>query len=153
MEIVPREVDIVDCVVRRGQQEKKAVRRAQRKVSEQLGSGEQGTYEPPERDDCIPQQWEIAYDDANTVRLQFLLWRKGGRIAEFVVNVQVLASEGWDTVEYFDCCHGHCHLHAKNDTDVRTIMRLDGIDDVERAFRQVEAESDNRARIMRGEGA
>jgi hypothetical protein len=140
-------------VVRRGQQGKRAVQRAQRKVSELLDSSEQGAYQTPDRGECIPQQWEIAYDDANTVRLQFFLWREGGRIAEFVVNVQVLASEGWDTVEYFDCCHGHCHLHATNDTDVRTIMRLDGIDDVERAFRQVDAESHNRARIMRGEGA
>lgn len=135
-------------MVRRGQQGKRAVRRAQRNVSEQLGSSEKGTYQTPDRSECIPQRWETPYDDANTVRLQFLLWRQDGRIAEFVVNVQVLASEGWDTVEYFDCCHGHCHLHAKNGTTARTITRLDEIGDVEAAFRQVEREADGRARII-----
>jgi hypothetical protein len=129
------------------------VRKADRRVAKQLASPERGIYEPPDRRECSLSQWESPYDDANTVRLQFLLWRKAGRLAEFVVNVQVLTSEGWDTVEYFDCCHGHCHLHPKSGEDPRSIMRLDGIDDVQRALVQVEAEAHSRARIMRGEGA
>jgi len=141
-------------VGRREQHKKKEVRKAERSVARRLGSPTKGTYEPPNRDECRHKRWEVAYDDANTIRLQFLLWRKDAKLAEFVVNVQVLTSEGWKTVEHFDCCHGHYHLHPKSGRQrARSIMRLDGVDDVQRAYVLVEQEAHERARIIRGEGA
>ncbi len=139
-------------MVRRGQQDKQAKRRAERQAAEQLGS-DHGAYQVPEHDKCRQKQWESPYDNANTVRLQFITWHKGRKIASFVVNVQVLASTGWNTVEYFDCCHGCCHYHPKSGADPRTVLRLDAIEDVQRAFKLVEREADDRARIIRGEGA
>jgi hypothetical protein len=146
-------VDIVKSVGRHEQQKKRELRRAEREVARQLDSATHGTYEPPERDECREKRWEMAYDDANTIRLQFLTWRKGIELTEFVVNVQVLTSEGWETIEYFDCCHGHYHLHPKSGEPADSIMRLDEVGDVQRAFVQVEQEAHDRARIIRGEGA
>lgn len=94
----------------------------------------------------------MPYDDAGTVRLQFLLWRQGGRLVDFVVNVQVIGADGWEIVEYFDCCHGNCHLHVKSDAEPRPILRLDRVDDVQRAFVQVEQEARDRVRIICDEG-
>lgn len=86
------------------------------------------------------------------MRLQFIVWNRGRVLVDFVVNVQVLASDGWDTVEYFDCCHGHSHLHTQNpELDPRSIAQLDTVDDVQHAFAQVEREADGRARIIRDE--
>jgi hypothetical protein len=98
---------------RRGQVTRNAVRRAQREAAKALES-QQGSYEPP-KGSAPSKQWEMPYDDSNTVRLQFFLWRDGGKIVNFVINVQVITAEGWTTVEYFDCCHGNCHLHPAND--------------------------------------
>jgi hypothetical protein len=141
-------------VSRRGRQGKRELRKAARSAARKLSAPTEGAYKPCDRAECDEKRWETAYDDANTVRLQFFLWRKAGLITEFVVNVQVLASEGWETIEYFDCCHGHCHLHPKSrEGRERTVMRLDEIDDVQRAFLQVEKEAHERGRIIRGEGA
>ncbi|KUI37591.1 hypothetical protein AU195_18255 [Mycobacterium sp. IS-1496] len=138
-------------MTRRGQQAKRELRRAQREVGEQLQS-DHGAYEPPPRDDCVLRDWETPYDDANTVRIQFLLWKQGGVLVDFVVNVQELASEGWTTVEHFDCCHGHCHLHPQSGVEPESITRLDEVADVQRAFSAVAHEADERARIIRGKG-
>ncbi|WP_067857665.1 DUF7718 family protein [Nocardia shimofusensis] len=93
-------------------------------------------------------------DDTNSVSLQFNLWHRDGRLVDFVINVRVLAPGGWTDVERFDCCHGHCHLHADNDeTAPRSLYRLDDVDDVARAFRKVEPMADKRARIIRDKGA
>ncbi|OBG83294.1 hypothetical protein A5699_04665 [Mycobacterium sp. E802] len=140
-------------MVRRGQQGRHELRKAQREASRQIESS-QGQYDAKQmRRRCgPPRQWESPYDEANTVRLQFFLWRFNGRLADFVINVQVLTSEGWETVEYFDCCHGHCHLHTQNGEVPRSFVRLDSIDDVQLAFAQVEGESHTRARIIRAEG-
>ena len=99
------------------------------------------------------RDWDAPYDDSNSVRLQFIVWHRRSTLIDFVVNVQVLTSEGWDTVESFDCCHGHCHLHPQNaDLEPRTIAQLDTVDDVVKAFAQVEQEAHDRARIIRDEG-
>ncbi|CAN5260506.1 hypothetical protein BH11ACT6_BH11ACT6_20690 [soil metagenome] len=141
-------------MVRRGQREQRELRRARREAEEQIEST-QGQYDAREmRPQCgQPRQWESPYDEANTVRLQFFLWRLDGRLADFVINVQVVTSEGWHTVEYFDCCHGHCHLHTQNGDEPRSEVQLDSIDDVQLAFAQVEGEAHARARIIRVEGA
>lgn len=138
-------------MVRRGQQGLQKLRRAERDAAAQLGSPN-GAYRA-DRSGCRKREWETPYDDANSVRLHFILWHRGKTLVDFIVNVQVLASDGWDTVEYFDCCHGHSHLHPKNpDLEPRTIAQLDTADDVKNAFVQVEQEAHERARIIRDEG-
>lgn len=139
-------------MVRRGQREQRQLRKARLQTTEALEAG-QGSYQPPDRVQCTLRQWEIPYDDAGTVRLQFLLWRHEGRVVDFVVNVQLLGADGWEVVEYFDCCHGHFHLHAKGGAEPQSILRLDDLADVQRAFVQVDQESRVRARIIRDEGA
>lgn len=32
-----------------------------------------------------------------------------------MINLQVITSEGWETVEYVDSCHGSCHHHREVD--------------------------------------
>lgn len=145
--------DIVEVVGRLEQQKNRELRRAARELARQLDSAKEGSYRPPDRDECRHKRWEMAYDDANSIRLQFLTWRKGVHLTEFVVSVEVLTSEGWETVEYFDCCHGSYHLHPKSGEPREPIIRLDGIEDVQRAFAQVEQEAHERARIIRSEGA
>jgi hypothetical protein len=46
----------------------------------------------------------MAGGDAHTIEVQFYLWRRDGRIVDFVVNLQVLTAEGWESVERIDCC-------------------------------------------------
>ena len=65
----------------------------QRKVAEQLQS-DQGSYEPPDRGECHPKHWNMAGDDAHTIEVQFYIWRRDGRIVDFVMNLQVLTAEG-----------------------------------------------------------
>lgn len=140
-------------MVGRGQRKKQELRRASKVMSEQLESPH-GSYELPDENDCTKKEWETAVDDLGTIRLQFILWRQQGRLANFVVNVQRLTSAGWVSVERFDCCHGHCHLHVDNDEHkTRSIHTLDTQDDVKTAFRKVEKAADERARIMRDKGA
>ncbi|KIQ15351.1 hypothetical protein RU01_15610 [Rhodococcus sp. MEB064] len=113
-----------------------------------------GSYEPPPREKCRQKQWEQPYDDANSIRLQFILWRRDGRLVEFVVNIQKLTADGWLTIEYFDCCHGHCHLHRDNaQLPPETVERLDDIADVTTAFGKVESQVHDRVRIIRDKGA
>ena len=68
----------------------------------------------------------------------------------FFVGIQVITmSGGWVNVEYYDCCHGHCHLHTQNGEQPQGIAQLDNVDDVRRAFAQVSRDADVRARIIR----
>ena len=138
-------------MVRRGQQKERAVRHARRAATDSLES-QQGSYVLPDRDDCALKQWEMPYDEAYSIRVQYLIWRQAGRMADFVVNIQVLTSDGWVTVEYFDCCHGHCHHHHRDETVRATVLRLDDEDDVSRAFQQVEGLLEDRVRIIRNQG-
>ena len=141
---------IVGSMPRRGQQARNSLRKARWATNETLES-QAGSYRPPPG--LSPsKQWEIAYDGANTVRVQFILWKAHGRVVNFVVNVQVITAEGWTSVERFDCCHGNCHLHPDGADSARVVLRLDSIDDVQRAFDKVRAEAEHRARIIRGKG-
>lgn len=140
-------------MVRREQQDQRALRKESKALSDRLGSP-YGDYRPPDRELCRHHQWESPVDDLSTVGLQFNIWRQGGKLVDFCVNVQVLTAEGWMSVERFDCCHGHCHLHPDGDGgDPETIYRLDCVEDVTAAFRQVEQFADERARIIRDKGA
>lgn len=136
-------------VVRRGQQGQRSLRRAKREIDEQLES-DQGAYSKPDRDACRYKSWETTGDDANTVRLQTHTWRDAKYLVDFVINAQVLTADGWTTVEYIDCCHGFCHHHAQDDGDVRTIMRLDTVQDVQNAYGTAQPVIYDRLRIIRG---
>lgn len=137
-------------MVRRGQQSKRQLRKAQRNLAAQLESS-QGDYRPPDRDACRYRIWETTGDDANTVRLENHTWHFGRHLAEFVINAQVLTSDGWLTVEYVDCCHGSCHHHPQSGTDARTIRRLEVMDDVKEAFSEAQSLIYDRLRIIRDE--
>lgn len=140
-------------VVRRNQQAKRELNKASKAAAERLDLPD-GTYQPPAREDCQVRQWETPVDDLATVRLQFNIWRYGGRLVEFVVNVQRLSSNGWVDVERFDCCHGHCHLHIDNaEGEILTIRTLNSVDDVKAAFLGAQNLADERARSIRDEGA
>jgi hypothetical protein len=140
-------------VTRRNQQGRRELRKRERETEETLQSP-LGGYQRPDRDDCHHKQYEVAYDDANSVRLQFNLWRSGGALVDFVVNVQQLTSDGWTSVEYFDCCHGHSHHHLRDESrDPVSIVRLDTENDVQLAFAQVNSIAWDRMRIIRDEGA
>jgi hypothetical protein len=127
------------------------VRRAQQEAFQSLNP-HQGSYTPPSREECSSRQWEVSIDDAATVRLQYNIWHHDGRLVDFVVNIQVLTAEGWETVEYVDCCHGHCHHHPRSGTPPRTIVRLDVVADVQQAFGQVDPIIEERLRIIRDRG-
>lgn len=137
-------------MTRRNQQGRNALRKARRDTDAALGS-EKGAYEPPEREACNAHQWEMPYDDANTISAQFNIWRQGGRIVDFAVAVRRLSAAGWSLVESLDICHGHCHLHRDPDGEPEPVMRLDSVDDVERAFGQVNDLVSERMRIIRDE--
>jgi hypothetical protein len=139
--------DIVVRMVRRGQHEQRKLRRARREVAEKLESDE-GEYRPDRRN-CLARQWETAGDDSNTVQVQSLIWRRKGRLVDFVLNLQVLTSDGWETVEYVDCCHGSCHHHPMNG-ETRSILRLDVVDDVQNAYGVAQTLIYERLRIIRG---
>ncbi len=94
----------------------------------------------------------MSIDDAATMRLQTNIWRYEGRLVDFVFNLQVLGSSAWESAEYIDCCHGHCHHHPQNGTEPQTILSLNTVDDVERAYRVAESLIYDRLRIIRGQG-
>lgn len=94
-----------------------------------------GQYLPPKRTECHERSWQTPGDDLCTLRLDNHTWMQGGVLVDFVINLQVLSTDGWVTVEYIDCCHGHCHHHSQNGTDPATILCLDTVDDVRAAFR------------------
>lgn len=133
--------------MRRGQQAKKAERRARRNAEAELTS-QQGEYRADRAACRVGQPWHQTGDSANTVRLEHHIWRLGGKLADFVINAQVLTADGWVTVEYVDCCHGYCHHHAQNGSE-RAIKRLDTIDDVAAAFSEAQTVIYDRLRIIR----
>ena len=134
-------------MTRRSQQGPKAVRQAQKKVEESLGS-DQGQYQRPSREHCTFKQWEMPVDDGYSVRVQTHIWRHEGRLVDFCINLQVFGADGWITVEHIDCCHGYCHHHPLNGSKSRSIHRLDDVADVQRAFKQVETIIEQRIRII-----
>lgn len=109
----------------------------------------QGSYVRPPREQCKEKRWETPADDSNTIRTQTLIWTQNGRLVEFVVNLQVLTSDGWETIEYIDCCHGHCHRHSAGGA-VQPIMQLDAVSDVKHAYSAAQPVITERIRIIRG---
>ena len=82
-----------------------------------------GSYIP---DRALPHQAVgHAYDDVNTVRVQFNTWHRGRQLIDFVILVQRLGANGWEDVERFDCCHGCCHLHRDGRDGNDPLWQLD----------------------------
>ncbi len=67
---------------------------------------------------------------------------------DFVINAQVLTAVEWETVEYVDCCHGHCHLHTRSDEPPRSISPLNSAEDVQGAYTVALALIHERLRII-----
>lgn len=135
-------------MTRRKQQGRQKLRRAAQQALQSLDT-RQGSYTPPDREECSSKQWEVPIDDAATIRLQYNIWRCDGRLVDFVINLQVITAQGWESVEYIDCCHGHCHHHPPHGADCRTIATLDVVADVQHAFGQVDPIIEERLRIIR----
>lgn len=141
--------ECIDRMVRRGQQQKKALRKARNQLEAQLSS-ERGDYRADRAACRVGKPWHQTGDSANTVRLEHHTWRLGSKLADFVINAQVLTAEGWVTVEYIDCCHGYCHHHPQSGGEPRAIKRLDSIEDVTKAFSEAQRIIYDRLRIIRG---
>ena len=71
---------------RRGQSKKRELKRTKKSVKKQLDSLH-GSY-IPDRAHCRTRQWDTAYDDVNTVRVQFNTWHRGRQLIDFVILVQ-----------------------------------------------------------------
>jgi hypothetical protein len=80
------------------------------------------------------------------------MWRYKGQLVDFVVNLQVVTAEGWESVERIDCCHGHCHHHPENGKPAQHVIQLDSVDDVKRAFSVAEEVIGARVSTLRGQG-
>src|SRR5437016_494883 len=103
-------------MIRRHQQGEQKLRRAKKRVEEAL-SADEGDYRPPARGKCKSRQWETVINDAPGIRVQYNIWQHKGCLVDFVINIQVLTAEAWETVESLDCCHGNCHYHPLNDEE------------------------------------
>lgn len=137
-------------MVRRGQQSRRAVRRAQRAAQKELDKKE-GTYRPPPRSECTERPWHDIADDAGTIRVSYWTWRHEGRLVDFVIVVELTDWDSWATVARIDCCWGFCHVHPVGRMDEHEpIHRLDVIDDVEQAFMRALVSVDQIARTIRG---
>lgn len=134
--------------MRRRQQGRRKAKKTQARIESQLNSSE-GCYKPPDRADCRFRQWHIPFDDANSVRTQVNSWRSGATLVDFVMTIQRLTTVGWEDVERFDCCHGHCHLHPDGRQAAQPIYQIDTADDVAEAFSRASAVATERARIIR----
>lgn len=135
-------------MIRRGQQGRREMRRAEREAAKEIES-DRGGYRSPDRADCYTKQWITPGDDTYRLRLQTITWRQQGRLIDFVINAQVLTAVEWETVEYVDCCHGHCHLHTRNDDESpRSITPLNSVEDVQDAYTAALALIHDRLRII-----
>lgn len=134
-------------MIRRGQQGRREMRRAEREAAKEIES-DRGGYRPPDRADCYTKQWVTPGDDTYRLRLQTITWRQQGRLMDFVINAQVLTALEWETVEYVDCCHGHCHLHTRSDELPRSISPLNSAEDVQGAYTVALALIHERLRII-----
>lgn len=147
---------------RRGQSKKRELKRTKKSVKKQLDSLH-GSY-IPDRAHCRTRQWDTAYDDVNTVRVQFNTWHRGRQLIDFtagspwrfhrafVILVQRLGANGWEDVERFDCCHGCCHLHQDGRDGNDPLWQLDDEKDVPEAFVRACDQAETRARIIRNKG-
>lgn len=130
---------------RRGQQKRNQARRARVEAIRQLES-EHGRFVPPDRGDCEERDWYY-FDETWTIRIEYRLWRYNGRIADFSVVLKALSADAMEEVERIDCCHGHCHIHQRNEV-VATLGRIDIIEDVDRAFYVIDRVVEDRIRIL-----
>ncbi|GAA4811301.1 hypothetical protein GCM10023353_14790 [Tomitella cavernea] len=124
-----------------------------REDTEEFATSSHGRYAPPSRASCRTREWAQPFDDGNTVQRKVFTWRANGLLVDFVILTEVLTASAWQEVERIDCCHGHCHLHDESGRDTpRALYRLDDVSDVDPAFQSAIGISDQRMRIVRGEG-
>ncbi|WP_423138083.1 hypothetical protein [Microbacterium sp. HMH0099] len=118
-------------------QRRKALNEARKAMEAELAR-EQGDYRPPDRDDCSSKEWYLSIDDSANLRISIWTWRFEGRLVDFLMLVETgdwAVADAWQEVARIDCSGGRCHLHPPNDMDEHElILRLDSIDDVEKAF-------------------
>jgi hypothetical protein len=141
-------------MVRRGQQAKRDLRRANRKLEEDIAQP-RGDYDPVSRDQCEERSRVFLVDDGYEFRVVLHYWRHKGETTEFVYLFQRRVWNEWENVARIDCKHGSCHIHDPDDEGATEhLTRLDSIDDVRQAMKTAQA----RARKMfeemeRGEAA
>lgn len=131
-------------MVRRGQQSKRALKKADRRREEDIAHGEvRGDYSPPPRSDCTPRSFYQHLDDEASLRVDVRVWAHSGRVVDFHLTVELAQMEGiewtWLPVARVDICHGHAHAHAligpKVGAEPMHIARIDSVDDVHDALR------------------
>lgn len=142
-------------MVRRGQQAKRDLRRAQRDLEQDIEES-RGSYRPVDRTRCVERVRVFLVDDGYEYRVVLHFWRLDGRTTEFVYLFQRRVWNDWENVARIDCSnHGSCHIHDPDDGDpTEHLVRLDSIDDVPKAMKTAQV----RARRMfeemkRGEAA
>ena len=107
---------------RRGQSKKRELKRTKKSVKKQLDSLH-GSTSPTAH--CRTRQWDTAYDDVNTVRVQFNTWHRGRQLIDFVIPSNGSAPTGGRTSSDSDCCHGCCHLHQDGRDGNDPLWQLD----------------------------
>lgn len=122
-------------VMRREQRRRREERRAAKGSLHQLADQTRGAYIPPDRQECFAKEYYETLDDSNTLRIETRIWRSEKRLVDLVLLLRALDWDEWTTVARVDCCWGFCHLHPPgDDSRHEAIVRLDSVDDVERAF-------------------
>lgn len=121
-------------MMRRNQQDGREERRARRAAEQALDDQDHGEYVPPARSECSPKDWYESIDDADTLRIEYRLWRKDGRLVDFAIILLGVDMDGeWVEVARMDCCHGYAHLHHV-EGKTSAVKPLHTADDVPEAF-------------------
>ena len=144
-------------MIRRTQQKRSDEKRAQQSLLDGIAEQARGDYRAPDRSECSVKSWYSSLDDADTLRVDYRIWRLSGRLVDFVILLQVAVWDDWENVARVDCCHGHCHLHPPDDERIgggesRSICRLDAVDDAAGAFDAAVEEIESAGRRLRQKG-
>lgn len=127
-------------MVRRGQQRKRDLVKAQKHAENQIDDV-RGSYVPPDREDCQMRSFTSELGREGLLRLQVNFWRRGGSTTEFVLILQVREWDQWKNGPRVDCCHGVCHLHKEDGEPMsETYKTLDTVEDVQEAWKIADVE-------------
>jgi hypothetical protein len=148
-------------MTRRGQQGKRAMRKADRRREKDLAKAEvYGEYTPPPRSECFPRHYYEHLDDDASIRVDVRTWAHSGQVVDFHLTIEVARMDGlewsWQPIARVDICHGHAHAHAlvgsKTDVEPMHIARIDTVDDVHDAMRLSSVQIITFARTIPNEG-
>lgn len=97
------------------------------------------------------KQWYVAVDEPDTLRIHYRIWRRNGRMTEFLISLRYSALGTWKEAAYIDCKHGHIHVHVLvgDREDTRSLRRLDSLEDVDAGYADASAKMDAVAVMMR----